>query len=157
MRMKQQLFDYEEEREMETAVSLRGQLELIQRMMFMALGAALTFLLFVIDDQPQVGRGGGILFLMLLLAPPAVSLMMLVSPIWRLLPLGRRVNTVMLGLGISWLALLIFYLASLSGFGAPLWLRMTYLLFTAGYLLLILGFWYFLQRRARAADESLFP
>ena len=155
--MKQQMSDYNEVEEMATAVSLERQMETVQRFLYLALGAALTLLLLVLDDQPYIGRGGAILCLMLLLGPPAVSLLMLGSPIWRLLPLGRRINTIVLGLGISWLAFLIFYLSSLSGFGSPFWLRLTYLLFTAVYLLLILGSWYFLQRRARAVDESLFP
>lgn len=62
----------------------------------------------------------------------------------------------MLGLVVSWLTTFIFYISSLSGYGAPLWLRMLYLLFTAGYLLGIIGFGFFLRRRATAA-ETLFP
>jgi hypothetical protein len=38
--MKQQMFDYEEVEEMATAVSLKRQMETIQRFLFMALGAA---------------------------------------------------------------------------------------------------------------------
>ncbi len=155
--MKQQMFDYgEEAEEMATAVSLRRQIETIQRLMYMALGSALTFLLFALTDAADIGRAGFILWLMLFLGPPAVSLLLLVSPTWRLLPLEKRISPVMLGLSVSWLATFIFYISSLSGYSAPLWLRMLYLLFTAGYLLGIIGFGFFLRRRAMAA-EALFP
>jgi nitrate reductase NapE component len=155
--MKQQMFDYEEVEEMATVVSLKRQMETVQRFLFMALGAALTFLLFALTDAAFIGHEGFILWLVLFLGPPAVSLLLLISPTWRRLPLGKRISPVMLGLSVSWLATFIFYVSSLSGYVAPLWLRLSYLLFTAGYLLLILGFWYVLQRRARVADESLFP
>lgn len=155
--MKQQMFDYEEVEEMATAVFLKRQLETIQRFLFMALGSVLTILLFVLTDSPYISRPVGFLWLMLLLGPPATSLLLLVSPTWRLLPLSKRINPVMAGLSVSWLATVIFYVSSLSGYRSPLWVSIFYLLFIAGYLLLILGVWYVLQRRIRAADESLFP
>jgi nitrate reductase NapE component len=157
MNIKQQMFDYEEDGERATAVSLKRQMETIQRFLHMALGAVLTFLLFALTDAAYIGREGFILWLVLFLGPPVVSLLLLISPTWRRLPLGKRIGPVMLGLSVSWLATFIFYASSLSGYGTPFWLRMSYLLFTAGYLLFNLGFWYFLQRRARAVDESLFP
>jgi hypothetical protein len=155
--MKQQTFDYEEVQEMALAVSLRRQMETIQRLVYMAFGAALTFLLFVLTDANSIGREGFILWLMLFLGPPAVSLLLLISPTWRLLSLSQRIHPILLGLVVSWLAAFIFYVSSLSGFGAPLWLRLLYLLFTAGYLLGIIGFGLFLRGRAIAADELLFP
>ncbi|MBE2197298.1 MAG: hypothetical protein IAE79_01730 [Anaerolinea sp.] len=155
--MKQHVFDYEEVQEMATAVSLQRQLESIQRLMHMALGAALTFLLFALSGAVDyMGREGAILWLMLLFGPPAVSLLLLISPTWRLLPLNQRINPILLGLVVSWLATFVFYISSLSRYGAPLWLRMLYLLFTVGYMFGILGFGFFLRRRATAA-ESLFP
>jgi nitrate reductase NapE component len=154
--MKQHMFDYEGVEEMATAVSLQRQRETIQRFLYMALGAVLTFLLFALTDATDIGREGFILWLMLLFGPTAVSLLLLVSPTWRLLPLSQRIHPVMLGLVVSWLTTFIFYISSLSGYGAPLWLRMLYLLFTAGYLLGIIGFGFFLRRRATAA-ETLFP
>jgi hypothetical protein len=155
--MKQQMFDYEEVEEMATAVSLKRQLETTQRFLFMAVGSALTILLFVLTDSPYISRPVAFLWLMLLLGPPAISLLLLVSPTWRLLSLSTRISPVMSGLSVSWLATLIFYVSSLSGYRSPLWVSIFYLLFMAGYLLLILGVWYFLQRRIRAVDESLFP
>ncbi|MFO7683787.1 MAG: hypothetical protein R6X34_27470 [Chloroflexota bacterium] len=155
--MKQQTFDYGEVHEMATAVSLQRQMETIRRFMHMALGAALTFLLFALTDAHFIGREGIILWLLLLFGPPTASLLLLVSPTWRLLPLSQRLNPILLGLAISWLATFIFYASSISGFGVPLWLRMLYLLFTTGYLLGIIGFGFFLRRRATAADEALFP
>lgn len=155
--MKQQSFDYGEVQEMATAVSLQRQMETMQRQLYMALGAALTFLLFALTDAGDIGREGFILWLLLLLGPPTLSLLLLVSPTWRLLPLSQRLNPILLGLAVSWLAAFIFYISSISGYGAPLWLRLMYLLFTAGYLLGILGFSFFLRRRATAAAETLFP
>jgi hypothetical protein len=157
MHMKQQMSDYDEMEEMATAVSLKRQMETIQRFLYMALGAVLTFLLFVLTNSPYISNQVAFLWLMLLLGPPAISLLLLISPTWRLLPLSKRLSPVMSGLSVSWLATLIFYVSSLSGYRSPLWVSILYLLFMAGYLLLILGVWYFLQRRARAADESLFP
>ncbi len=141
---------------MKTAVSLRQQLQFIQRLMSVALGAALTFLLFVFTDANYIGRAGAFLWLMLLFAPPAGSFLLLISPVWRLLPLNERSNTILLGFGISWLATLIFYVSSLSGYYAPTWVRVLFLLFMAGYLLFMLGLGFFLQRYA-AHDETLFP
>jgi nitrate reductase NapE component len=153
---KQQMFDYDEIEEMATAVSLKRQMETIHRSLYMALGAALTFLLFAVTDTRYIGHEGFILWLILFLGPPAVSLTLLVSPTWRLLPLNKRISPVMLGLIVSWLATFIFYVSSLSGFREPLWLRTLYLLFTGGYLLGVIGFGLFLRRRA-ANDETLFP
>ena len=141
---------------MKTAVSLRQQLQFIQRVMSVALGAALTFLLFVFTDAHHIGRAGAFLWLMLLFGPPAGSFLLLISPVWRLLPLNERSNTILLGFGISWLATLIFYVSSLSGYYAPTWVRVLFLLFMAGYLLFMLGLGFFLQRYA-AHDETLFP
>jgi len=155
--MKEYAFDHEEVKEMATAVSLHRQLETIQRFMFMALGSVLTFLLFVLADANQIGREGAILWLMLFLGPPAISLLLLISPTWRLLPLSQRMNPILLSLVISWLAVFAFYVSSLSGYGSPLWLRMTYLLFAIGYLLGIIGFGFFLRRRVTMNDEVLFP
>lgn len=152
--MKQQLFDQEAVQEMATAVSLQGQLETIQRMMYLALGSVLTFLLFAFSNLNQIGREGFILWLLLFLGPPAISLLLLVSPTWRLLPLDQRHSPILHGLVISWLSLFVFYISSLSG-GGPLWLRLFYLLFTAVYLLGVIGFAFFLRRRAMA--DPLFP
>jgi hypothetical protein len=157
MMMKEHSFVGDEIEEMATAVSLRRQLETIQHIMHVALGSALTFLLLALTDAPYIGREGAILWLMLFLSPPAISLLLLVSPTWRLLPLSQRIHPILLGLVVSWLAAFIFYASSLSGYGGPLWLRLLYLLFTAIYLLGILGFGFFLQRRASAAAEILFP
>jgi hypothetical protein len=154
--MKQQMFDYDEVEEMATAVSLQRQLESIQRFLHVALGAALTIILFVLTDSPFISRQVAFLWLILLLGPPFLSLLLLISPTWRLLPLGKRISPVMLGLAVSWLATFIFYVSSLSGSGSPLWLSVLYLLFTAGYLLGIIGFGFFLRRRA-TAGETLFP
>jgi nitrate reductase NapE component len=154
--MKEQMFDYDEVEEMATAVALKRQMETIHRFLYMALGAALTFLLFAVTDTRYIGHEGFILWLILFLGPPAVSLTLLVSPTWRLLPLNKRIGPVMLGLAVSWLAAFIFYVSSLSGFREPLWLRTLYLLFTSSYLLGVIGFGLFLRRRA-ANDETLFP
>lgn len=154
--MKQHTLDYGEVSEMKTAVSLHHQLQHIQRVLFMALGAALTFLLFALANADQIGSFGFFLWLMLLFGPSATSFLLLISPVWRLLALKERSNTILLGFGVSWLALLIFYVASLRGGYWPTWVRVTYWLFLAGYLLFMLGLGFAMQRRS-ANDETLFP
>ncbi|HRQ38230.1 MAG TPA: hypothetical protein PLD25_09980 [Chloroflexota bacterium] len=155
--MKQHLFDHEELLESATAVSLQRQLESILRILYLALGAALTFLLFAFSDATDyLGREGFFLWFMLFLGPPAVSFLLLISPTWRLLPLRRRINPILLGFWISWLAAFIFYISALSGYGTPLWLRLLYLLLVGGYLCFILGLSFFLWRRV-TTDETLFP
>lgn len=154
--MKQRLFDDEEVEKMVTVVSLQRQIETVHRFLYMAFGATLTFLLFALTDLTGIGREGFILFLLLFLGPPTVSLLLLISATWRLLPLNQRINSIMLGLAISWLATFVFYISSLSGYGTPMWLRMLYLLFTVSYLLGIIGFSFFLRHR-NMADETLFP
>ncbi len=160
--MKQHHFEYEGFEEMPMAVSLQRQLESILRLLHLALGAALTFLLFAFSGAADyLGRAGFFLWLMLLLGPPAASFLLLISPTWRGLPLARRINPILLGFAVSWLAAFIFYISSLSGYGTPLWLRLLYLLLVGSYLLFILGLSFFLWRRVTArrvtADETLFP
>ncbi len=155
--MKQHLFDNEELLESATAVSLQRQLESILRILYLALGAALTFLLFAFSGAADyLGRTGFFLWLMLFLGPTAVSFLLLISPTWRRLPLARRINPILLGLSVSWLAAVTFYISWLGDYGIPLWLRLVCLLMVGSYLCFILGLSFFLWRRV-TTNETLFP
>jgi hypothetical protein len=155
MNIKQQLFTHDDRdrHEEKTAVSLQQQLNLIGHIQSATFGAALTFLLFTLRNQTLTGHEVFVLWLFLLVAPPAISATLLISPVWRLLPLARRINAIVGGFGVSWLAVLIFYIAM----PGSVLLSFLYLLFMAGYMAVIIGLWFFLQRRATVADEPLFP
>lgn len=155
--MKQHHFEYGGLQETAVGVSLQRQLESILRLMYLALGAALTFLLFAFSGAADyLGRAGFFLWLMLLLGPTAVSFLLLISPTWRRLPLARRITSILLGLSVSWLAAFTFYISWLGNSGTPLWLRQVCLLLVGGYLFFVLGLSFILWRRV-TADETLFP